>query len=227
MFLPERYTTTLTNTLNGYIGTGYATAAAGNFCDFMVNSIASPFYGGVSYPFTSGTGVYSWGFHGSLVQGDVLSQASIGYQSLAGLYTNYKVHSYKVTVTVQPATAADPTVVSLIPIGGEEIPSTSAAQVDCRVMCSQPLSASKLCASGVPPSSNTLVIAHRVSDTLGLRQQQWLDMPPSALNATPTYPCYAGLFLQETNGSNNSAPISVMIVLEQVVEFSDLIQQYA
>lgn len=221
--MPERFTTTFSTTLNVYIPAGYATAAAGNYMDVCVNSVSSPFQFGCTYTATQAPAP-TYAFHGSLVQGDVLGQVAMGYTAMASLYMQYKVHSFKLAVTAQPGAASDPMQLVVIPLGAEEIPSSSAGQVNSRVLSNQPNCVTKVCASGVPASLNTARVSHKVWDILGLRQQQYLDFPNALLSAIPSYPCYAGIFLQGINGSNNASPVTVQIVLEQVVELSDLIQ---
>lgn len=207
-----------------YIPTGSATAAAGNYMDLMLNNISGSFATSVSYPANLAPGA-SYAFHATFVQGNTLAQSAMGYTTLATLYSTYKVNRFRLSVTCQPANGNDASQLVVLPIGGEEIPSSSGFQVDTRVMASQPNAVAKVTASGVPPRENTVTIAHDVYHILGITKQQYEDYPPVTLSSAPTaYPCYGGIFIQQLNGANNTSPIVVQIVLEQDVTFSDVIQ---
>jgi hypothetical protein len=220
MFLPERYVTEFSNTLNVYIAAGRSTAAAGNYMDMVVNTLNSQF--NATYAATVAPGA-TYSFWGTLVQGNVISQAPIGYTNFAGLYTKFKVHKFRVVVTVQPANSADTSSVVLAPLGAEEIPSTGAGSVNTHVMESQPSAVSKICQAFTCPRENTLTIEHNCWDYLGMRKEQYLDQPPDAIGGYPATPIFAGLFLQQLNGTNNAAAVVVQITIQQVVELCDLV----
>ncbi len=220
---PERYVTTFTNSINGYFPIGTLTAAAGNYMSILVNSAYSPF-NSATYQMTSIPGpVYA--FRSTLVQGDTLVQQAMGYGSMSALYTNYRVLSYRLKVTFMTQNVADSAELVLVPVGFEEIPSSSSAAVNLRVMASQPRSKTRVCETSVPSRENTVILEGTVWDLVGQRKQQWLDQPPTALTATPGAgsQAYLGIFLQELNGTNNVAVCTIAIELQQTVEFTDLL----
>lgn len=220
MFLPERYVTEFSNTMNVYIAAGRSTAAAGNYLDMVVNSLASQF--NATYSAVAAPGP-AYSFWGSLVQGNAITQAPIGYTNFVGLYTKYKVHKFRVSVTVQPSNSADITAVVLAPLGAEEIPSTGAGSVNTHVMESQPSAVSKIAVAFAPARENTVVIEHNCWDFLGMRKEQYLDQAPNAIGGYPATPMFAGLYLQQLNGSANAAALAVQITIQQVVELCDLV----
>jgi len=220
MFLPERYVTTFTNSLNCYLAAGRSTAAAGNYTNFVLNSIVYQFNSG--YPVTLAPGS-TFAFNAALVQGCAITQGPIGYTNFAALYEKYKVHKFKITATVIPSNVADATSMTLLPIGAEQIPSAAAGSVNTRVFESQPSAVTKVCIPFGPPSANTVTIEGFPWDYLGVRKEQYLDEAPDAIGVFPATPCYGGLFLQQLMGSNNSTAISVHITIEQVVELCDLV----
>jgi hypothetical protein len=219
MFLPERYVTEFSNVMNVYIPAGRSTAAAGNYMDVVTNSLSSQF--NATYTAVTAPGA-AYSFWGTLVQGNTITQAPIGYTNFAGLYLRYRVHSFRITVTVMPANSADVTAVVLAPLGNEEIPSAGAASVNTHVMMSQPSSVMKICTPFADPRENTVSIQHNCWDFLGQRKEQYLAQQPDVISGYPVVPLFAGLFLQQMNGSNNAAAIAVQITLEQVVELCDL-----
>lgn len=218
---PERYVTTFTNSINGFFPVGTLTAAAGNYMSVLVNSAYIPF-NSATYQMTSVPGP-TFAFRSTLVQGDSLTQQAMGYASMSSLYTNYRVLSYRMKVTFMPQNVADTAELVLIPVGFEEIPSSSAAAVNLRVMASQPRSKTRVCETGVPSRENTLILEGNIWDLVGQRKQQWLDQAPTALTAFPANQAYLGIFLQELNGTNNVAVCTIAIELQQVVEFTDLL----
>jgi len=220
MFLPERYVTTFTNSLDCYLAATRSTAAAGNYTNFVLNSIVYQF--NAAYPVTLAPGA-TFNFNGALVQGNSITQGPIGYTNFAAMYEKYKVHKFKISVTVIPANVADATSATLLPIGAEQIPSAAAGSVNTRVFESQPSAVSKMCIPFGPSQSNTLTIEGYPWDYLGVRKEQYLDEAPDPIGVFPATPCYGGLFLQQVMGSNNVAAIAIHIVIEQVVELSDLV----
>jgi hypothetical protein len=222
LYLPERYVTTFTNSLECYLSSTKSTATAGNYTNFVLNSIVYSF--NAAYPVTLVPGA-TFAFNGNLVQGNTVTQGPIGYTNFVGLYEKYKVHKFRMTAVVIPANVADATSATLLPIGEEQIPSAAAGSVNTRVFEAQPSSVNKTCTpfcTGTP-GSNTLVIEGYPWDYLGMRKEQYLDEAPDAIGVFPATPCYGGLFLQQLMGTANVAAISVRLTLEQVVELCDLV----
>jgi len=221
MFLPERYITEFSNTLNVYQAAGRSTAAAGNYTDMVLNSIVYMF-NPPSYPATLAPGP-AYAFNAAVVQGNLITQGPIGYVNFVGLYTKYKVHKFRVAITVIPANSADCTSVTFAPLGAEEIPSAAAGSVNTHVMESQPNAVTKVVNAFSSPQQNTLVYEGFPWDFLGVRKEQYLDQAPDAISGFPATPVYGGLFLQQLMGSNNAAAIATQITITQVVELSDLV----
>jgi hypothetical protein len=221
MFLPERYVTEFSNTFNCFIPAASATAAAGNYSDIVVNSLAAQF--NATYPMTLTPGA-TYAFHGTAVQGNSIAQTPLGFTNFVGMYTKFKVMRFKVILTVQPAASSDTAVVVLSPLGAEEIPSTGAGSVNTHVMESQPNAVSKVVSWAVAPRENTLVIEHYPWDILGVRKDQYCDQSPDPIGLFPATPIYAGIFLQELNGTSNGSAIVVQCTIQQVVELCDLVQ---
>lgn len=219
---PERYTCWTEVSASGYIAAASSTAAAGNYMSVMVNSGYYPFNTVYSYT-NSVTGTFN--FHGTLVQGFSISNNFLGYSSIASLYENYKCLKWKLVVTVQPQNNSDVTTMVVLPLGNEQIPSSSAATVNLQVMQSQSRAKSKLCTTNAAGKDNCLIMSEDVATTLGRRSQQWLDTAPSAMGAVPATAdqCYAGLYIQQLNGANNTAALVVTVKLYQQFEFSDLL----
>lgn len=220
LFLPERFVTAFTNSLECYLPVSRSTAAAGNYTNFVLNSIVYSF--NAAYPVTLAPGA-TYSFNGALVQGNSITQGPIGYTNFIAMYEKYKVHKFKVTVTVIPANVADATSATLLPIGAEQIPSAAAGSVNTRVFESQPSAVTKVLTPFLSGPSSTLVIEGYPWDYLGVRKEQYLDEAPDAIGVFPATPCYGGLFLQQLMGSNNVAQIAVRIQIEQIVELSDLV----
>jgi hypothetical protein len=140
--------------------------------------------------------------------------------------------AYKVVVTVNPAQAADTCRLVVLPMGGEEIPSTSAGSVNLRVLEEQPYALATTCSSGVasgPTISNTLTLSGCPYKDLGLTRQQYYDAPPTSVASQPAASIedFVGIYLQQLNGTGNGQALSVQIKLEQICQFSDLLQQVA
>lgn len=218
---PERYITTLTSTLNLYWAPGRLTAAAGNYFSLPINNIVTPF-NGPTYNIISAPGP-TYACNAQLVNGGSVTQASMGYSSLAALYTNYRVLSYKLTLVGMPTAASDMFQLVAVPIGFEEIPSASAANVNVRVLASQPRAKSIVCEPGVPAASNTVVLTGDLWNLVGQRKEMWLDQPPTALGAGPSSTAFLGVFIQELNGANNVGTCTLMVMVETLVEFTDLL----
>jgi len=221
MFLPERYVTEFSNTLNVFQTAGHATAAAGNYTSMVLNSIVYMF-NPPTYPTTLVPGA-AFAYNAAVVQGNLITQGPIGYVNFAGLYTKYKVHKFRVEIVVIPANSADAESVTFAPLGAEEIPSAAAGSVNTHVMESQPSAVTKIVNAFSSPSGNTLVFEGFPWDYLGVRKEQYLDQAPDAISGFPATPCYGGLFCQQIMGSNNAASIATQITITQIVELSDLV----
>lgn len=227
---PDRLEVNLTTTMCGYIPASLSTAAAGNYMSIMLNSIVGPF-NTPTFPMTLGTTTYSYGFHASLVQGYLITANPLGFTPLQSLYTNYRVIAYRLEVTVSPANSSDTCRLVVLPLGAEEIPSTSAANVDLRVIEEQPYALSCTCATNVasgPGFNNTLVLSGAPYKDLGLTREQYLSAGyQTSLGSLPAANItdYAGIFLQQLNGTNNASPLVITCRLTQIVILEDAIQQ--
>jgi hypothetical protein len=167
----------------------------------------------------------TYAMNGALVQGCTIGQQAMGQGALAALYTNFKVMSYRVTATFMPQNVADTSAMVLLPVGLEEIPSTSAAAVDLRVLSSQPRAQTRICETTTAARENTLSFAQDSWDLVGVRKPQWLDFPNAACTGYPQQPQigYVAIYLQQLNGANNAALCTLRVTIDQVVEFTDLL----
>lgn len=219
-----------TTTLCGYIPANAATALRGNYMSVYLNGIVGPF-NTPTFPFTLTTASYSFAMAGQLVQGYNITSNPLGFTACQGLYTNFRVMRYRLEVTVNPASGSDTTRLVVLPLGQEEIPSASASNVDLRVIEEQPYALSCTCASAVPSgpgSNNTLVLSGTPYKDLGLTRDQYMAsgyQTSLGSQPNPSIADFAGIFLQQLNGSANSAPLVVSIKLQQIVRLEDLIQQ--
>lgn len=218
---PERFVTTLTSTLNLYWVAGRMTAAAGNYFSLPINNIVTPF-NGPTYNILSAPGP-TYACNAQLINGGSVTQTSMGYTSLAQLYTNYRVLSYRVKLVGMPTAASDMFQLVAVPLGFEEIPSASAGSVNVRVLASQPRAKSLVCEPGVPASQNTVILSGEMWNLVGQRKELWLDQAPTALGAGPAATAFIGVFLQELNGANNVGTCTLMVQIETLVEFTDLL----
>lgn len=221
LILPERFRTVLESNLAFYIPATNI-AVAGNYMDVLVNSFYHPF----QTTYVVSTAVNTYSMHGSYVNGFSSTQNPMGYSTFAALYTLYKVMSYELVVTCQPQNTGDTVALCIFPIGNEEIPSATAANVNLQVFEGQPKFRSVVCANGVAAKFNTLSIRQPVHDLLGKRPSQWMDTDGTALGAQPaTDAGYCGIFIQGLDGASNTSPIVVSVKLRQWIEFTDLVQQ--
>ncbi len=206
--------------MNVYVNAAHSTAAAGNYASIGVNALTA--YSASNYTLlTAAAQPYS--FHGNLVQGASLTQAPMGYGSLSALYTNYRVLSYTIKVTITPQVVSDILEFVVIPMGFEELPSSSAAAINLRVLASQPRARSRVCEASCPAKDNTITLSGTLWDLVGQRREQWMDQAPTAVTSSPNPLAFVGIFMQQLNGSNNSQTINVRIELVQTVEFTDLL----
>lgn len=218
-FLPRKYEVTCVCTLSGWIPGGSSTAAAGNYVSVCPNSFYTPF--STTNNFTAAPGA-TYAFHGTLTQGDSITDPFMGSSTLSSMYWNYKALRYKLTAKTVVTNSADVMTAVLFPVGSnEEIPSTSAGSTNLHVLAAQPGAAVKLV---TPNRPQTLVIEQEVHELLGLTRTEWMGQPPNRVGATPAYPGYAGFFLQQMNGANNSAAIPVDFILEATFLLSDIVQ---
>lgn len=228
-WLPERMETVLTQSVDMYWGIGAMTAAAGNFFNLMV-SCQTPFTGT-----TYGMGTIpgpTFAANMSPVQGSTLLASPMGWVSLSGLYTNYRVKRYRLEITVMPQSASDSTRLVVFPIGGEQIPSAAAASVNLRVLEAQPYARAKTCTSGTVASdggSNTIVYYGDVAKDLGKSHQDYMGLPDVAIGTTTaaipaSLQDFIGVFAQQLNGANNVGVVTCQVKLSQDIEFYELIQ---
>lgn len=222
-FFPEKLVTVLQTSASFYYVAGRMTAAAGNYYTLNMTSL-----NGVmqvpTYSITSGTGGFAFGNNATYVQGSAYNDRPIGYTSFGSIYGNYRVTKYKVTIMLQPAASGDTSVLSVVPLGGEEIPSGVAGNVDVRVMESQPYSKTKVVTFTAASSAQTIVLTGYPWRDLGLTRQQYMDYPPTLIASTPASAIcdYVGVFAQQLNGANNGSTVVSNITVSQEIEFSGL-----
>lgn len=227
--LPERLENSVVTTMDMYYPAGRLTAAAGNYFAVMVNSIASPF-NVPTFTATLTTASYSFANYANLIQGNSITDSPMGYSTMGGLYTKYAVLRYRLEVTAIPGSTTDAARMVVLPIGNEEIPSTGASSVNLRVLEEQPFALATTVASATdvgPASGNTLVLSGCPYKDLGVDRSTYLSDATVSMNSQPAtaYRSYAGIFLQELNGSNSTVAFSLQVKLTQIVQWSDLIQQ--
>jgi hypothetical protein len=208
------------NSLCAYIpATNLSTA--GNYIDVAVNSLYHPFQ--TTYVVNTAANTYS--FHGNYTNGFSATVNPPGYAELATLYQLYKVLKWELVVTVQPQGGDTAVKIVVLPLGNEEIPSSSASYVNLLVMEGAPRSRSKICASGAPASAQTVRLAEPTYITLGKRRSQWLDLNGTLMAGQPSEIAYAGIFIQTVSGASNTNPMPLIVTLRQTVELTDLFPQ--
>lgn len=220
--LPDRVEVSMVTCMDAYWVAGRMTAAAGNYFSVLVNSIVSPFSTPTLY-MTAPTTTYSFASNAQLVQGFVITNNPLGYNTISPVYQNYRVMKYELEITVTPATGTDVLRLVTMPLGQEEIPSATAGSTNLRVLEEQPYALAKTCSSGTaagPGANNTLRLSGAPYKDLGLTREQYLASGNQTLiSAQPnnTIADYAGVFCQQLNGSNNASPVTVQCKLTQVV----------
>lgn len=214
--MPERFVTTVRTSLQFYIPAAGIDALNGNYTNFKINSIVQPW--NTTYSVTAIAPVFS--MNGSFVQGFGLGTQPIGSAFLNNAYEKYKVLGYKVKVSIMTGLATDIVEAVLLPLGLDEIPSSTSSNVNCNVFKGQPKSRFKICHNGGP--NNVLNMKGSVYELLGQRKSQWMDTPSTNIGSNPDQLGYAGLFVQSLTGTTNAQPIVFDITLFQIVEFTDL-----
>jgi len=217
---PERYVTTLSSVLNCYWAPARLTAAAGNYFSLPISNVVTPFNGPLGITLAPGA---TYASNASLVQGCSVTQNYMGYSSIATLYTNYKVMSYRVKLTAIPQNVQDTLELVILPVGFEEIPSTSAGSVNTRVLAAQPFCKTNVCEATVAAKYNSVTLVGNCWNMAGQRKEMYIDQPPTAVGAGPAAPLFVGVFLQQVNGTNNVATVTMAIEIEVLVEFTDLL----
>jgi len=217
--LPERYATKLVTSQQVYIAASGMDQTNGNYFNVKVNSIVSPF--STTYTLNAVTPVYS--FNGQYTTGSSTILNPIGYSTLAGLYDRYKVVGYKLRVSVMTGLSTDIYEGIIFPLGQEEIPNSTASLVNSYVLKGQPQAKYKLIHNG----GNQMVLTQKgsVNQLLGMRRQQWMDIPYTDTvggSSQPAYPGYVGFYLMPLTGATNTQPVAVDITLTQYVEFTDI-----
>lgn len=214
--MPERFITTLESSQEFYLTANNLDILSGNYQSIRVNSIVQPF--NTTYAANSVAPTYS--MNGTFVQGYGIATPPIGYAFFTSTYKKYKVLGYKIKVSVMTGTNTDLVEAVLLPVGQDEIPNSSAANVNCSVLRGQPKAKSRLCHNGGP--NNILSLKGSVYELLGMRKSQWMDTDGTTPPNIPNVPGYVGFYLQTLNGLTNAATLVVSIQLYQIVEFTDL-----
>jgi hypothetical protein len=217
--MPERYSTKLVTSLQFYVPASGMDQVNGNYMDVKVNSIYQPF--GATYTAT-GVGTV-WSMNGQYTTGSSSTLNPIGYTVMSNLYDRYKVLGYSLRFSVMTGVATDILEAMCFPLGQEEIPNPTAGVINSYVFKGQPKCDFKLIHNG-----GTQMIVRNygsVADLLGMRKQQWLDIPyndTAGAGANPAYPGYVGFYMMPLTGATNAQPVIVDVTLTQTVEFTDI-----
>lgn len=213
--MPERFTTTVVASQQFYLPAAALDVTNGNYCDFRVNSLISPF--NTTYTPTSVAALFA--MNGQYVQGFTSNTNAIGTTVLQSIYDKYKVLGFKLKVSIMTSTNTDLLEACLVPLGEDEIPSTSV--VNMSVFKGQPKSVSRLVHNGGP--NEVLHLKGSVHELLGMRKQQWLDIAGTDMvGGTLANPGFVGMYLQSLNGATNNGPIVIDVSLVQIVELTDI-----
>lgn len=221
--MPARVETVLLTTMEFYNAVGTLTAAAGNYLDVLANSVYQPF--NTTYAPTTGTGTASFAQNASLIQGYAITNNPLGYTEFANVYDFYRVVRYRMEITVVPQNVGDSVRLVVVPLGGEEIPSASAGNVNLRVMEGQENSRSKTCTQGCSALDNTIIIEGCPYKDIGQERDQYMSGSQTSVSAqisASPYGDYVGVYSQQVNGANNASVVSYQIKLYQVVVFSSI-----
>lgn len=222
-YLPDMYETTVSMSLSWYVPAGSMVYSTGNYFNIQVNSFYQPF--NTTYPVTAAAAGPGGG--GTLVQGGALTNNPMGWAELAAIWQFYKVMKYRIEITAYISSTADSFKLVLIPLGGTEIPSASAGNINLRVLDAQPQTRSTVVEFGTGASDNTVAMESAVYKDLGVSREQYISgnqipvgTSPSATNTWQTD--YIGVFMQQLNGANNSGIITFSAKLIQDVRFEGL-----
>lgn len=228
---PNQVEVTLETPMEFYWPAGTMTSAAGNYMAVKLNSIIQPF-NPATYPFSLIPGA-TFACNASAVQGFAANNGPLWQTTYQNLYARYIVVKYKLEITVVPGQAADMTRVVTIPLGGTEIVSGVAANVNCRVFEAQAYALAKTCSSATVAgagNNNTLVLSGAPYKDLGLTRDQYFDAISqygALIASSPSQLAYGGVFFQQLNGSNNGAACTCQCKLTQTVRFMDLVEPTA
>jgi len=221
--LPDSISTSVSTVLDGYWSAGRMTAAAGNYMSVYLNKLPSPFSTPV-FQATLNTVTYAYGNNATLVQGFNIADSPITFNQLGQLYTKYVVKKYRLEVTVLPNITNDDCRVVAFPVGEEEIPSTSAAFTNLKVLESQPYALATTATTGLGSTgtSNRLVLEGYPWNDVGISKAQYMADQNLLSANIPANVDFAGLFFQQLNGANNTQTVTFQMKLVQEVELYDL-----
>lgn len=219
--LPSRYHAVLETQWCGYVIAGDITGT-GNFADVQVNAGTQPFQANNTWQFTGSSGATP--FAGTNAGGSAMTNNPIGYNFFTSNYGNYKIDAYEAEVTITPQNSGDTIAMALFPLGSQELPSTgnwtyyrAAAQVGAK---------SGVAINGANSRLNTLRIKGSIPRDLGLTDEQWENIPPTAAGSNPTgaLNAFVGIFLSTLDGGSNASPVVVLYKMRQWVTWGDRIQ---
>lgn len=221
--LPQKYSTVLESTLNGYIAAGSMSVANGNYFDVLVNSLAYPW--NTTY-YASRSATYSPS-NISLVQGYAITNGFIGATTLLGLYTKYRVNKYKLDITVIPQNTGDSTILCAWPMGNSENFNAGATAPTCKICEGQPRAKTRLCVANSVQDENRVVIYGKAHEDLGISRLSYeADAITLTTNVTTTnYQDFVGVFLQIADGATNTGIMVINMKLTVQVDFMDLVEQ--
>jgi len=227
-FLPNRIECVMCTVLDAYWAAGTMTAAAGNYFNLFPNA-RTPMSGN-TYTVTAGVGTATYASNALLLQGSQLANTPIGWSAYSGLYANYRVKRYRLEITVIPQNAQDATRLIVFPLGDEAIPSATAGNVNTRVLEAQPGAKAMTVAAGVSGtrSTNSMVIYGDVAKDLGKTTVDYMGLADTAVGSAPAAGTsdYIGVYLQQLNGANNTAVVSIQLRISQDIVFYDLSQEF-
>lgn len=220
---PERAEVNTCTTIDGYWVAGRLTSAAGNYLSVYLNSLLQT-YATPNYQLTAAVGP-AYASNAQLVQGNTINNGPMNLNNMAAIWKKYAVVKYRLEVTVTPAVNGDICRLVVAPFGDVEIPSSSAASVNLKVMEEQPFALATTCTpqSGSGLAGNTLVLEGAPYKDLGMSRAEYLanTLSSTATNAYPTKPCFAGVFIQQLNGSGNASPVTIQMKMLQTIILSD------
>jgi len=202
------------------------TAAAGNYANIMVNSLTP--WTNVTYPVTDFPAP-TYAFAALPIQGASGVQTPIGFQYYGANYTNYRVVRYNLEVTATSQNTGDTFRIVVFPLGEEEIPSAAAANVNLKVLESQPYAKAKNITSGVaPPGGAVIQLKGTPFNDLGKSYSQYMGEPDTLMSTFPAAGVrdFVGVFCQQLNGANNTSVCTIQFKLMQEIMFYDAKQKF-
>lgn len=165
------------------------------------------------------------------------SSSSLGLQMWNSIYTRFRVHKVKATITGESPFPANSVYLSVWLLGGIGTTAGPTSWSQARLAGSQKNAREVMLAgSNGGPNVKTIKVSHDLGKLYGDRIGYAAEQQTSGFTgggsysgASPSYPFYLNIMASTTDGSDwpASAHMGVQVKLEQWVEFFQPVQDYA